>query len=374
MSAVPQIIAENKSKDDTSRYGIFRDFLATLRKEGLLIEIDDEVDWDLQAGAVMRYCNEHRSAAQLFTKVRDAMPGTSLAGGLYATYQRIAVAFRLAKDTPYHELVEFYGKGLEKRIKPVVVDNGPCQENVLLGDDIDLYKFPIARTHSSDGGRYLFTVNAGVCQDPDTDWVNWGCYRGMVHSRNSVGVFLRSHNHGGRIMNKYHERGEAMDFVSFQGGDPLHYLTSASGIPFEVAEVDVVGGIRGQPVELVKCKTVDLYVPANAEFVVEGTIAPGDVQPEGPFGEYPGYTVADQEERPVLRVSAITHRTDPVLPCVNLGIPQDDETILGLQVAGTIKQSLLEKGIPVQRVAVPAESGWHGVIVSTKKPHAGIPS
>ena len=125
--------------------------------------------------------------------------------------------------------------------------------------------------------------------------------------------------------------------------------------------------------ELVKCKTVDLYVPADAEFVVEGTIAPGDVQPEGPFGEYPGYTVADQEERPVLRVSAITHRTDPVLPCVNLGIPQDDETILGLQVAGTIKQSLLEKGIPVQRVAVPAESGWHGVIVSTKKPHAGIP-
>ncbi|MEC9341986.1 MAG: UbiD family decarboxylase, partial [Pseudomonadota bacterium] len=354
----------------------FRSYLAELEKCGLITRFNDEVDWDLEAGAIMRYCDENQLPAQWFTRIKDSLPGSSLVGGLYATYERIAVALGLPADTDYPDLVDYYGEALRQRIPPRIVDSGACQENVLTGDDIDLFRFPIPRTHENDGGpfgRFALTVNTGVCKDPDSDWVNWGTYRGQIQSKDSTGLALVSQNHGGKIWAKYNERKQVMEYASFQGGDPLYFLVAASGVPFGDPEVDVVGGMRGRPVELVKCKTVDLYVPADAEFVVEGTITPGDLMEEGPFGEYPGYTVSECLPRPVLRISAITHRNDPILTTTCLGIPHDDGIIWGLQLSGVIKKALQDKGLPVVKVAAPAESGWHSIVVSTRTPHGGIP-
>ena len=354
----------------------FRGFLDVLEKYDQLVRIDHEVDWDLELGAMMRYCNEKRAPAQLYGNVKDCLPGASVTGGLYTTNERVAIAFGLSPDTDYHDLVEFYAEAMTKRLASVIVDSGPCQEVVNIGDDIDLLQYPVPRAHDTDGGpygRFMFTVNTGVCKDPDSDWVNWGTYRGQIQAPNAVGVYLQPQNHGGRIWAKYNERKQVMEYASFQGSDPLCFILSSSGIPYGHSEVEVIGGVRGRPVELVKCKTVDLYVPADAEFVVEGTITPGDLMEEGPFGEYPGYTVAGIEKRPVVRVSAVTHRKDPILTSICIGIPPAEGINWALQLAGVLKKTLQDKGIPILKVAVPEESGFHSVVVSTKKPHGGVP-
>ncbi len=350
-----------------------RSCLAQMVEEGLVVKIDDLIDWNLEAGAIMRYANELGSPAQWFTNMKDAMPGATLLGGLYATDERKAVILGLPRDASYHDIVDFYCDNIVKRIKPVIVRSGLCQQNVLTGDDMDLYRFPIPKLHPQDGNRYIGTLDIGVCKDPDSDWVNWGMYRGMLRDKRTTNIFLGPLNHGGQIFKKYSERKQAMEFVYFFGGDPLYGMVAASGVPYGISEVEVVGGMRGKPVELVKCKTVNLDVPADAELVLEGTITPGDVADEGPFGEYPGYVVGAVTKRPVYRLSAITYRDNPIFPATCLGMPTDDNSIWGLSTAASIKLALRDKGVPFSKVAIPAEGGWGAVIVSTRTPIAGVP-
>ena len=352
----------------------FRAWIHELERTGNLVRIDDEINAQTEAGAVMRYANEQESPAQLFTNVKDAMPGSSLLGGPFATKERIAIAFGFPPDTSYSVLTDAFASALAtKRIKPEIVDSGSCQENVLLGDDVDLFKLPIAKLHPQDGGPYVGTLNIGVCKDYDSDWINWGTYRGMVHDKQSTGLWLGPLNQGGQILKKYHADGKTMEYAMFFGGDPMHNILASCGVPAGVSEVEVVGGVRGEAVKLVKCKTVDLYVPENAEIVLEGTCAPGDLKPEGPFGEYPGYVVSGTNDRPVFRLSAMTWRTNPILPATCLGVPVDDSVMWLLEVASSVKEALIAKGMPILDVAVPEFSGCHAVVVSTKTPHAGIP-
>ncbi|WP_372717231.1 UbiD family decarboxylase [Immundisolibacter sp.] len=351
----------------------FRDYIAELERTGQLLRIADPVDPLTEVGAIMRWANENYTQAQLFTNVKGAMPGSALVGGLYSTRERVAMVFGLPPDTDYHDLVDHFGEAIKKRLPPKIVDQGACQQNLMLGNDVDLSRFPIPKLHPQDGAPYIGTLNIGVCKDPDSDWVNWGTYRGMVHDKQSTGLLLLPMNQGGMLMMKYHERKQVMEYAQFYGGDPIFNIVASAGIPYGVSEVDVAGGIRGVPIPLVKCKTVNLHVPANAEVVLEGTLAPGDTKAEGPFGEYPGYVVSGVVDRPVYRLSAITYRDNPVLPSTCLGVPTDESLIWLLEVAATVKETLKAKGIPVVKVATPEFSGGHCVVVSTKTPYAGIP-
>lgn len=352
----------------------FRAWINELERTGHLVKIADEIDPQTEAGAIMRLANERQSPAQWFTNLKGAMPGSSLLGGPFATKERIATAFGLPPDTPHSVLTDVFADALHgKRIKPVIVPTGSCQENVLLGDDVDLDLLPVAKLHPQDGGPYIGTLNIGVCKDFDTDWVNWGTYRGMKHDKKSTGLWLGPLNQGGQILKKYRAADKVMEYAMFFGGDPMHNIVASSSVPPGVSEVDVVGGIRGEPVNLVKCKTVDLYVPANAEIVLEGTVSPGDEKEEGPFGEYPGYVVSGTNARPVFRLTALTYRNNPILPATCLGVPVDDAVMWVLEVAASVKEALRAKGVPIIDVAVPEFSGCHAVVVSTKTPYAGIP-
>ena len=352
----------------------FRDWLRELEETGHLVKIADEIDPLTEAGAIMRLANERLAPAQWFTNPKRAMRGSTLLGGPFATKERIAMAFGLPPETSYSELTEAFAEALHgKRVKPKIVSSGICQENVLLGDDVDLGIFPVAKAHPQDGGPYIGTLNIGVCRNFDSDWVNWGTYRGMVQDRRSTGLWLGPLNQGGQILKKYRAANQVMEYAMFFGGDPMHNIMASCGVPPEVSEVDVVGGVRGEPVELVRCKTVDLYVPANAEIVLEGTVSPNDDLPEGPFGEYPGYVVSGTNARPVFRLSALTFRNDPILPTTCLGVPVDDSLMWVLEVASSVKQALRAKGVPIVDVAVPEFSGCHAVVVSTKTPFAGVP-
>jgi 4-hydroxy-3-polyprenylbenzoate decarboxylase len=352
----------------------FRAWVHELERSGNLVRIEDEIDPLEEAGAIMRLANEKRSPAQWFTNVKNSMPGSSLLGGPFATKERIAIAFGLPPETMICQLTDFFAEALEKRpISPEVVDRGSCQENIFIGEDIDLFKLPVPKLHPQDGGSYIGTLNIGVCKDYDSDWVNWGTYRGMVHDKQTTGVFLGPLNHGGKILSKWHEKNKTMEYAMFFGGDPMHNIVASSSVPWGDSEVDVVGGIRGEPVKLVKCKTLDLYVPENAEIVLEGTIAPGDQKKEGPFGEYPGYVVSGSNLRPVFRLSAMTFRDNPILPSTCLGVPLDETLMWILEVAASVKGELKAKGVPITDVAASEFSGGHAIVVSTKTPHAGIP-
>ena len=365
--------------EDTTRAPVhagimeFRDYIAELARNGQLLQINDPVNPADEVGAIMRWANENYTQAQLFTNLTQGMPGARLAGGLYSTWERVAMVFGLPPDIDYHHLVDYFAQVIRRRLPPVIVDQGVCQQNVMLGDAVDLSQFPVPKLHPQDGGPYIGTLNIGVCKDPDSYWVNWGTSRGMVHDKTSTGLLLLPMNQGGAIMMKYHERKQTMEYAQFYGGDPIFNIVASAGVAHGVSEVEVAGGIRGEPIPLVKCKTVDLHVPANAEVVLEGTVSPGDTKPEGPFGEYPGYVVSGVIDRPVYRLSAITYRDDPILPTTCLGVPTDESLIWLLEVAATVKETLKAKGIPIDKVATPEFSGGHCVVVSTKTPFSGVP-
>ena len=352
-----------------------REFLDKLEKIKDLVTIDDEIDWYVEAGAIMRRANELGSPVQLFTNIKDSKKGYRLAGGILSTYKRMSIAMGIDPQSSYREILEEYINRRGNPIKPMIVSSGSCKENIMIGDNVDLFKFPIPHLHPSDGGRFVGTLNIGICKDLDSDWVNWGIYRVMVHDKRTTGVYMGALNHGGIILKKYLDKGLNMDYAIAIGFDPLAYLVSSSGVPYGMNEVDIIGGLIKEPVKLVKCETSDLYVPADSEIVIEGEIRPGEFKSEGPFGEYPGYSVSGRLDRPVLHVKAITYRNNPILTSTCLGTPTDEGHILwSIACAADIWMDLKRAGAPVTGIFIPPESGLHAVIVSTKTPHFGIPS
>jgi 4-hydroxy-3-polyprenylbenzoate decarboxylase len=355
-------------------YEDIREFAQRLEQSGDLIRIRQEVDWNLEAGAIMRRANELEGPAQLFEKVKDYPPGFRLMGSPLATLRRLAIAMELPAEASYSEILDTLMDHFKSPVKPVVVGTGPCKERIDVADDVDLLKFPVPMVHEGDGGRFIGTWNVGVTKDLDSDWVNCGMYRIMVTDRKTGGVALVLPQHGAAMYHKYERSGKPMPYAAFIGGDPVSGMIASMSVPFGTTEWDVMGAVRGEPVKLVKCETVDLYVPAGAEIVLEGEIRPGERAPEGPFGEYPGYEVAGVMLRPVFHVKAVTYRKDPILTVSCIGAPIDDSHVTAnLGFAIDIKRSLLEEGLPITGVYIPPESCQSLCVVATKTPYAGIP-
>ena len=354
-------------------FNSLREFIAKLDELGEHVHIEEEVDWNLEAAAIMRRFNETKGPAVLFEKLKGYPKGYCLSAGTLGTFRRLAVAMGLDPETSYHEIVDTYIERRQTPIKPVLIDTGDCKENILKGNDVDLLKLPVPMVHEGDGGRYVGTWNIGVCKDPDSGWVNWGMYRTMVHNQNTTGIYIVPIQHIGVIYSKYESRNKPMEYAFFMGADPITHLVGASAIPYGVSEVDVAGGVRGKPVELVKCETVDLMVPASSEIVVEGEILPHERKDEGPFGEYPGYTVSGTLPRPIVKVRAITHRNNPILTFVSLGVPVDEgHVITGIGLAADIKADLVRAGFPIKNIYVPPESALFAIVVSTETPYPHI--
>lgn len=350
-----------------------REFIEVLGKTGDLIRITEEVDWNLEAGAITRRSNEKQGPAILFERIKGYPPGFRLMGGTIATYRRLAIAMGLNPEASYSEILDAFIERIKNPIKPIILSTGPCKENILVDDQVDIFILPAPMVHDKDGGRFIGTLNQGVCKDPNSDWVNWGIYRLMVHDKKSTGAFISSVQHVGVIYGKYEERGQAMPYAAFIGCEPITSFIAATAIPYGVSEVDVIGGLRGEPVELVKCETIDLYVPATAEIVLEGEVPPYERKEEGPFGEYAGYQISGKYPRPVFKVKAITYRRDPILPMACIGVPTDDGHIIWtLGMAANFKNMLLQEGYPITEVYLPPQGAGHLCVVGTKTPYPHI--
>lgn len=354
-------------------YQDLREFIKRLDEMGELARIEEEVDWNLEAGAIMRRANEIEAPCQLFENIKDYPKGYRLMGGLLSTFRRLAIAMEIDPDSNHQEILDEYMERRKNSIKPIIVSTGPCKENIIKGDDVDLCAFPAPMVHGGDGGRYIGTFNVGACKDPDSSWVNYGTYRLMVQDKDSAGMALFPNQHVGLIYAKYEEKNRPMEYAAFMGLDPLINFVATTGVPYGVNEVDVIGGMRGEPLALVKCETVDLYVPATAEIVLEGEFLPRERRDEGSFGEYSGYQVSERAPRPVFRVKTITHRNDPILPVSCIGIHRDDFLIAGLMGwTADLTEYLWEAGIPVEGVYIPPECSAQLCVVATKTPYPRI--
>lgn len=358
-----------------------REYIAALERVGEIQRIEQEVDPDLEVGAIIRRSYDLRAPAPFFQNLKG-YPGHRLFGapiGLSRQAKREYARFAISMDMPPEstplEIIEEYIRRLRRPLQPVLVQDGPCKENILKGGDIDLEIFPAPLLHHGDGGRYLGTWHANITRDPDTGVHNWGLYRLMIHDKKTMGgLFQPVQNIGLHYYTKYEARGLPMEFAIAIGTEPVTPWIAGTRFPPNVSEADVIGGIRGAPLELVKCETVSLAVPATSEIVIEGIVPPRERKEEGPFGEYTGFMAGDRLPRPVYRVTAITYRDNPIVPVTCMGVPVDDAAVsLSLTKAANILDETRSRGFPVNAVYCPPEAVSHWTVVSTKVPYPGYP-
>ncbi len=299
-------------------YQSLREWIAKIEEAGELKRITAEVDWDLELGGIARRVSNQGGPALLFENIKDYHNTACRKLFLNATgsRERMAMAVGLPRETGWRGITEFIKDRLDQLIEPVKVASGPVKQNIVKGDAVNLYEFPVPKYNELDGGRYINTLACTITMDPNTMIMNVGTYRGMIgDNEKSITVLLASSQHWGHHFLKYKKRGEEMPVAIVYGWDPtLLFLAGAGVNHLGYSEYELVGGLRGEPVELVKCETSDLYVPSSAEIVVEGRISPDPktFQMEGPFGEFTGFYGGMRSPKPVIHVECITYRDAPI--------------------------------------------------------------
>ncbi len=360
-----------------------REWIALLEKHSEVRRIGAEVHWDREIGAISRRVLEHEGPALLFESITDYKEGpcTQLFTGSLGTRKRLALALGLPVDMPNREIVQYVMKKNQERIEPVIVPTGPVKENILLGKDIDQAVFPVPRWHYREGGRYIHTFSSIVTRDPDTRVMNVGMYRGMIGTPDTTPMLLvKGGQHWGQHFMKYVARGEEMPVACVIGGDPMMPFLTGSPLPVGLCEYDVMGAYRNEPIKLVKCETVDLEVPADAEIVIEGFISddPSTYALEGPFGEFTGYVSDLPAKRPVMRITCITHRNKPIFQGTLEGtLPtsaSENSIMSSVQRAAIAWNILKNAGIPgVTDVFIHPITNGTNICVQIKKHYQGQP-
>ena len=293
-----------------------RDWLERVEAAGDLVRVEGEVDWDQEMSALSYLLSKTpASPAVLFERVRGYPNECQLLWNGLNTNRRTVITLGEPPDRPVLESVQGLRDRLKRVIPPVEVDaaTAPVNEHVLLGDDIDLWRFPVPRHWPLDGGRYLGTADAVITRDPDSGLLNVGTYRMMVHDQRHVGLYVSPGKGAELHIARAWQRNEPLPVAAVLGGDPILFLVGAQAFPKNVCEYDYAGGIRGEPIEVVKGTTTDLPIPARAEIVLEGVIRPHAMRNEGPFGEFTGYYARPEAQTPVVDVTAIHFRARPIL-------------------------------------------------------------
>jgi UbiD family decarboxylase len=365
-------------------FGDLRGWIEALRAQGQVHEIDAPVDWNIELGTVMRLAQGAGTGpALLFNNIKGYNePGSRcrrVFGGGLSSYKRVAMMLGLPPDTHPRELVKIGRNILAGSIPPTIVKTGPVKENIITGDAIDLYQFPTPYWNRLDGGRYLLTYGGVVTKDPQSGIMNVGIYRGMIASKNQIPILMWRAQHIGHHVTAWQQGGSAeMPIAVAIGWEPSLGFTGGSPVPKGTCEYDVMGAIRGAPVELVKCETVDLYVPATAEIVIEGYLGvdPATYVMEGPFAEFTGYVAGDRVPKPTIRVTAITHRNDPILRgTIEGSLPgsfSENAVCSSIMRAATAWNVLDRAGVPgITDVWCPPVHAGINLLISMKQSYRG---
>ncbi len=341
-----------------------RAFLRLLDERGELARVRVGVDLKYEVGAICRKTLDRYGPALLFENPGGY--GTPLAVNVMATRKRYAMALGVEPA----EIHDAWIRWTKNPIDPVLVSTGPCKENILRGDDVDIFKFPIPVWNALDGGPFI-TFASHFTRDPETGVRNVGIYRCQVHDRRTIGILAAPMKHIGLQRAKALRRGGAFYVASAIGLDPVIQIVATSAFPFGVDEMALAGAFRGSPVEMVRCETVPLEVPASAEIVIEGEVLPDTTIDEGPFGDYTGF-YGLKVPRPVIRISAITYRHGAIHQASYVGSPPQESNVMqGIPIEAEIKRLVPLPGIKQVHIT---DGGCGGLnaIVSVEKRFEGF--
>jgi len=286
--------------------------------------------------------------ALLFDSIKGYERGYRVFTNATTNVQRAALALGLS---PTLRPLDALKAWMEKRkslkpLPPVVVQDAAFLENTLAGSDVDIARFPAPVWHRDDGGPFIGSGSIVVMRDPDSGWINASIYRVQVHGANRVTVqFDHGGRHGAIIAGKYWDRGESCPVAVVHGEDPALFIAGFEYLPHGTSEYEFAGAVKGAPIEVRAGPQTALPIPALAEIVFEGRLLPiGEATlPEGPFGEFTGYYAAEARPGPVMEVTAIHYRDDPILlgsppmkpPRFHFGLPFRAATIWSnLEAAG----------------------------------------
>ena len=388
----------------------FRDWVQHLDEAGELRRICEPVATELEITAIadLEMKKPGGGKALLFEKptIQGRISPFPVAVNTLGSWKRMALSMgRDTVDAAAQELgflmkakppatlkqaMKLLGTALELRhARPRTVRSGPCKDVIhryeapagrkdawpdapdwRKGTDPfppTLQDIPILKCWPLDGGRFI-TLPCVVTQDPDTGDRNVGMYRIQVYDDRSTGLHWQLQKVAARHGRRYYETGQRMPVAIFLGGDPMFPFAATAPLPDGLDEFLLAGYLRKKSIDLVKCETNDLLVPANADFVIEGYVDPTEpLRMEGPFGDHTGYYTLP-EPYPVFHVTAVTHRRDAVYPATIVGIPPMEDFYIG---AASVKLFLpiFQMNFPeIADMALPAEGTFHNlVVVSIRK-------
>jgi len=347
----------------------FMSYLRTKAPE-LYVEIEKEVDPFLEVTAVIGRLEKIygiETPLLHFKRVRNFEHG--LVCNVYNGYRKISLAMCGEFKQPWDLLVEYLVRR-SKSVQPVEVSSGPCKEVILKGDDVDVTRFPVVTTSPKDDAPYITTA-VTVTKDidnPSFPNYNLGIYRHKIIGRDKIGLYYSWGKFIHYLHKKTEERNKPFEVALAIGLNPL--ITTAALDQNHLHEYELAGSLMGQPVELVRCETVDLHVPAQSEIVIEGVIRPGVRQREGPFGEYPRY-YGQIVEAPLVEITCITHRENAIYQHASSGGHAENVFFLGWEAD---LLATLKKYYPtVKAVHMPFYVAPYFCFISIKKMNEGDP-
>jgi 4-hydroxy-3-polyprenylbenzoate decarboxylase len=322
---------------------------------------------------------EEGAPALLFDRFSDHEGGASvLTNMLGSSVRRYAIALGLDLQAHLTDLIQTTRRLMTARIPPVEVApaSAPVNEIVLTGDEIDLTRLPVPQFWPGDGGPYIGTGDITLTRHPDTSRVNVGVYRQMLHGPRRVGMYCSPGKHGKIDREAWWARGEPCEVVVAYGIDPILFMVGAQSFSVEESELDVAGGLMGAPVEVTRGVATSLPIPARAEIVIEGLLHPGDVELEGPLGEFTGYYGGVRAPQPVIRVEALHMRRAPILTAALMANYPSCEigAYYAIMRSARVWDDLARLGVPGIRgvYAHPAAaSGWGMLVVSLAQQYPG---
>ncbi len=360
-----------------------REWLARVDEIGELIRVKEAVDRDEEMSAISYLvAKQQPSPAVLFERARgfekSPIGARLLWNVLGPSLKRIAMTLEEPADTPAVELIRRVKDKLKQRLLPREVSrkNAPVYQNTLTGNKIDLNQLPIPRHWPLDGGRYAGTADAVITRDPDSGYLNIGTYRMMVQGKSQVGLYLSPGKDARLHITRAWQQGKGIEVAAAWGIDPLFMLVGSQTFPKNVSEYEFAGGIKGEPIPVVRGTTTDLLIPANAEIVIEGIIRPNSVKSEGPFGEFPGYYGRPEAGCPLVDVTAVHYRSNPILTnALMADYPSCEQSgFFSIIRSAKIWDDLDKLGIPgIHGVySHPAAAGGFGMtVISMEQRHAG---
>ena len=340
-----------------------RAHVANLEQQGELIRITKEADPHENVSAIGWKAYDRLGKSTLFTNLKG-FPGWEVVNQVVTDRRKWSIALGIEEDEFIPTLVD----RIKRQIEPVEVgaDKAPVKEVVLTGADADLTKIPALWHAERDPGPYIASGMA-IIKDPDTGIRNMSIHRQQIMGPDSTG-FLICPRHALRIYQKYQERKEPMPVAMVIGAHPAIYYASGFTSSYGLDELEIAGSLLDDPVRLVKCETIDIEVPAEAELVIEGEVLPEGMVEEGPFGEATG-TYAMEGSTEIFRVKAITHRKNPMFYAMQCGAPMTDtQSITGTCIETVVTDHLknVEGGLDLLDVRCLGISGLMAIVLKLR--------